>query len=102
MKTPTPRTDAEITRIKNILNRGHPDGWKFPIVSIDVNLARELERELIAANAQIKAIRRILENIDAQGRPHTGGDTGCGCEQCDNYDAVELSLKSITVNYPTP
>jgi hypothetical protein len=155
METPTPRTDAVTYELFCRFDQGGtynaessqtPQGDWAP-----ADFARDLERELITANAQIVVLREsinlntgwdlnfspngkelpmtkpkwvqealaappppvvpledvkpliyALENIDAQGRPHSGGDTGCGCEQCENYDAVESALRNFTTKYPTP
>jgi hypothetical protein len=60
METPTPRTDAFI---------GNQDGTYMTEGEIAMcNFARELERELIAANAQIVALRGAIEGIECDAR----------------------------------
>ena len=37
-----------------------------------------------------------LEDIEAHGRPHRGGDTGCGCDLCEDWDqASNVRVKFI-------
>jgi len=43
-----------------------------------------------------------LDSIESQGRPHTGGDTGCGCELCENWDQVHRAYTKFIFKHPLP
>ncbi len=43
-----------------------------------------------------------LDSIESQGRPHMGGDTGCGCELCENWDQVHYAFTKFTAKHPLP
>lgn len=41
-----------------------------------------------------------LEAIESQGRPHRGGDTGCGCEQCEEWDQAYYAYTHFISKHP--
>lgn len=61
----TPRTEAEVNRQKC---------WSDDLVTIDANFARQLERELNAANQRIKRLEEAEQWIPASTKPE-------GCER---------------------
>jgi len=41
-----------------------------------------------------------LDSIESQGRPHRGGDTGCGCEECEAWDQAFYAYTRFVSKHP--
>ncbi len=57
-------------------------------------------KQLRAENEALLVVARAAEYIDAQLRPHGRNSTypdGCECEQCENWDRVNQSLKELAM-----
>jgi hypothetical protein len=93
METPTPRTNAEVA--KRSANGAYDPRFVY------TDFARELERELIAAKAQIVALRSALDSL--QDLVCGGGYTNAEfAAEMNKTNAALSALKSITANYPAP
>jgi hypothetical protein len=85
MKTLTPRTNAEVA--KRSANGAYDPRFVY------IDFARELERELIAANAQIVALRSALDSLQ---------DLVCDGGYTDAEFAAEMGKTNAALFAPSP
>lgn len=71
MKTDTPRTEAEYYKVESAANYGMGDDYADHVVPVE--FARQLERELNAANARIAELEQKQEK---ENSVKSGKDSG--------------------------
>jgi hypothetical protein len=96
METPTPRTDASAVLCYGEGGIENSIGFR----AVPLESARDLERELFAANAQIMTLRDALKDYMLA---MCDGPENCGGVSADRcWENAETALKTFAAKYPTP
>jgi hypothetical protein len=57
------------------------------------------KRRKVVAIEDVVPLLDALENIEAQGRPHS---RACGCGECENWDQVYTAYTKFILKHPLP